>query len=343
MRNIGIVLKSRAKNLIQSRAVKSATNTTQYQHWAELHHAAGRLVSYPEAVRCLVRARRYHPNLFAPGFEVLAIPRSKPDGHPLKKTDHSLNAMLGRMTSGPALDEIRTMAAKLVQIAPNLDDDLARKCNSFHPYVHAEVLVHDSLERDGLLQPSNFYDQVPYIGCSKPLCLLCQWYFEAKTCDVKFREGHGNLYCAWRLPDIFKRDGKAAMKQAEDIVNAMVRPIREEIFRVMRDKVAMVKMHDSNTEPTYLFGSTVSLSRDEHQARLDVQDVVSRAGKLDLDEKQVSGVIKYLFDAAQVGESRDTLRVVEKKEGEARAEQEVTDGGEDDEELTDDEVGGAGL
>lgn len=123
--------------------------------------------------------------------------------------------------------------------------------STFRPIVHAELLVLQSLEKDGLTHPSKFFNSCKYIGSSKPTCRLCHWYFENHNGGFQVRPTHGNLYINWKPPDVFQRDGEAAIKARENMVNAMNVRIRAEGLRTLTEKVPLGRLHDSSTGMTF--------------------------------------------------------------------------------------------
>jgi hypothetical protein len=227
----------------------------QSEHWCDLRHATGRLLSYLQAVKALVSARTRWPELFE-NFEVCYVASSRPSSCPFRgrSSPERLSAqdMIGRMTSNQReMAKYRSHAQELQK--HGLDTIMREKADwrTFRPLVHAEVLLLDSLEKDGGTHPSRFYSEYKYIGCSKPTCLLCAYYFSIHESGVEVRPTHRNLYPYWRMPDVCEHDGLQAGKDREDLMNKIVERVRKDAFRVLQEKLPDGKRHDSNTEPTY--------------------------------------------------------------------------------------------
>ncbi len=238
----------------------------QSECWSELRHVAGRLLSYLRAAKTLVSTRKQWPELFK-NFEVRHIASSIP-GPYIFKGKHSPDRMtadriIGCMTSDPReMREYKSHAQELQKF--ELDKAIRKKTNrqKFHPIVHAEVLLLDWLERDGVTRATRFFNRFRYIGCSKPTCRLCEYYFSVHASGVEVRSPHRNLYWNWRMPDVYEDQGLQATKNREKLMNKILEFVRKDAFRVLVEKVPEGKRHDSNTDPTYQLYS-ISVGRTE--------------------------------------------------------------------------------
>lgn len=219
--------------------------------WAELRHYAGRLLSYDLGASSVVTTVKTFPRLLE-NPEVAFIRSSDPDENPIDNRGFKAEKILRTMT--PSAQEA-VYYHSLVQDARSLDlDNTIQEIvgdETFRPIVHAELLVLQSLEKDGLSHPSNFFNSWKYIGSSKPTCRLCREYFEAHNGGFQVRPTHGNLYTNWKPPDVFQRDGEAAIKAREKMLNSIVHPIRAEALRTLKEKVPLGKQHDSSTGMTF--------------------------------------------------------------------------------------------
>jgi hypothetical protein len=171
--------------------------------------------------------------------------------------------IIGRMTSDPtAIESCRAHAQELEKF--EVDKSIQKQAGNktFRPIVHAEVLLLDSLCRDGGTRSSRFFGGYRYIGCSKPTCRLCDYYFSFHASGVEVRPTHRNLYLNWRMPDMYRNQGPGAEKEREKIINKILGRVREDAFRTLTEKVPERKLHDSNTEPTYPIDS---ISTREHE------------------------------------------------------------------------------
>jgi hypothetical protein len=232
--------------------------------WDDVRHALGRLLSYFIAIKVLISARKYWPRLFV-DFEVTHIPSSQPQADP---PDIRRNAagIISRMSRSKEIADAYQSHAKHLQ-AHNLDERIRNrvKPGRFQPIIHAEVNLLASVlvsqaeaDHDGE-DPLRFFNEAEfgcYIGSSKPTCLLCHAYFLAHPSKVACRESHGNLYVNWRAPDVFEADGPAAAKERCDILEAMVKEVRSETTRAIRDRSYTRRKHDSWDTPTNPLRST---------------------------------------------------------------------------------------
>lgn len=117
--------------------------------------------------------------------------------------------------------------------------------------------MHESIVTDtegDSLHGARFFEGYRYIGCSKPTCRLCHYYLNATGDAIETRQTHRNLYANWRAPDVLRTGGaqqSRAEKRREDLLNTVVKSLRKDTQRVLTDKVAERKAHDSNTSRTY--------------------------------------------------------------------------------------------
>lgn len=222
--------------------------------WSELRHYAGRLNSYAVGVRKLMATATAFPRLVEQGFEVKSVPSSCPDPKPIQAQDTTALVIVRRMCPNATealpytemLEETRS-----VDINRNIEEIVSK--DTFRPIVHAELLILQSLEQDGLVHPSNFFGSwnLKYIGSSKPTCRLCHYYFQYHSGRFQVRSTHGNLYQNWKPPDVLGRDGEDAIKARENMMNKIIQPIREDGLRTLRERVPLGREHDSSTGMTF--------------------------------------------------------------------------------------------
>jgi hypothetical protein len=245
------------------------------EFWCELRHATGRLLSYLGAAKILVSARKRWPELFEI-FEVRFIASSSPIRCPLRKVATiSMEKIIGRMTSDP--EKMKSYKARAQELEKlGLDEKIRKQAGlkTFRPIVHAEVLLLDSLERDGGTHPSRFFNGYRYIGCSKPTCRLCHYYFSSRASDINVRSTHRNLYLNWRMPDVYQDYGPNATKERDELMDKILALIRADTFRTLTEKVPEKKHRDSNTEPTYPIDSISSRApEDLEQLAIDLKQL----------------------------------------------------------------------
>jgi hypothetical protein len=301
MKQIDHIHKSEVEVLIRNRAKEGRMNQSEY--WSELRHVAGRLLSYLRAAKTLVSTRKQWPELFE-NFEVRHIASSMP-GQYIFKGKHSPDKMtadriIGCMTSDQKkMKEYKSYAQELQKF--ELDKAIRNKTNrqKFHPIVHAEVLLLDWLERDGGTRANRFFNDFRYIGCSKPTCRLCEYYFSVHTSGVEVRSPHRNLYYNWRMPDVYEDQGPQAAKARENLMNKILEFVRKDAFRVLVEKVPEGKRHDSNTDPTYQLCS-ISVGKTEVMEHLE-----AGVKSLDFDFSDSEAVFK-LIEPASIERGKDS-------------------------------------
>lgn len=266
----------------------------QVNPWAEMRHAAGRLLSYFEGVETLIEARSQPEwaQLFY-DFEIVCLPSSHPERNPIVGSRKNASAadILERMASAfkinPAELAVFQTGAEQLQMF-DLNERIKKQNSSqhFRPIVHAEVLVHDSL-RDLPGRP-RYFGGYSYIGTSKPTCRLCDYYFRAMARTlgdpVRVRPSHGNLYLNWRAPDVYESDDQnEAVKRREAVLNDMNLSVRNDTLNTLENKIGNRKSHDSNTSRTYARGG-VSV---EHSSVVDGNqddDLASKMGGASLED-----------------------------------------------------------
>jgi len=296
---------------------KSRGNTTTDDNpWGEARHALGRLLSYHIAIKVLISARKLWPQLFV-DFSVTSIPSSIPLEEP-PVVRRNAKGIIERMGRNRAVLDAYQNHAKDLQ-ARGLDERIRHRVHPlrFRPIVHAEVNLLASVlasraqaVADGE-DPLRFFHEADfgrYIGSSKPTCVLCRSYFSAHPAGVRCRETHGNLYFNWRAPDVLAptlegNDGvgeegeEDAQRQRQEILERMVKEVRAETGRAIRERSYTRKKHDSRDTPSNPLrstaaGSTVRNFGDEELASWLGQvnlDGASRRGQANLDAASMRG------------------------------------------------------
>ncbi|AEO66297.1 93fb0698-3389-4cc5-9ac4-ade1092840d5 [Thermothielavioides terrestris] len=263
--------------------------------WGEVRHAVGRLLSYYIAIKVIISARKSWPQIFA-NFEVTWIPSSEPSTDPpvIRRT---ANGILSRMGRNKETIEAYQRHAKSLQ-AFGLDDRIRQRASPgrFRPIVHAEVNLLASVLRDQAVaeaegdDPVRFFDEAAfgrYVGTSKPTCLLCRFYFAAHPSGVRCRESHGNLYYNWRAPDVAVAEGPDAARQRLDILESMIKDVRAETSRAIRERSYPRRKHDSRDTPTNPLWSTQRGS--SVRGGNDDDDLASMMGQVNLDSASTRG------------------------------------------------------
>ncbi|KAK4126372.1 hypothetical protein N657DRAFT_688922 [Parathielavia appendiculata] len=298
--------------------------------WSEVRHALGRLLSYYIAIKVLISTRKFWPRLFV-DFTVTTIPSSAPLSKP-PSIRRNAKGIINRMSRSKSTVEAYQRHAEHLQVHGDLDQRIRQRADParFHPIVHAEVNLLASVlrdqaeaEREGE-DPVRYFHQAEfgaYIGSSKPTCLLCWFYFAAHPSGVGCRESHGNLYYNWRTPDVVplsvaaaaaaaaagevREQGEEDVQLQKDILEQMVREVRKEADRAIKERSYPRRKHDSWDTPsnplrsTTAGGSWVAGSLDggsmkgrgeelqeatpESPGEEDGLDLVERMGQVNLD------------------------------------------------------------
>jgi hypothetical protein len=193
------------------------------------------------------------PSLFDT-FEVTCIPSSSKAPNPLNTSPQTASEILNRMIPGSV--ELKGKYLDLAEtMQQNFDLDKVIEdqwiSNSFRPIVHAEILVHSWLEKTGGTRPERFFHNWQYIGCSKPVCKLCHYYFSSHPSGVQIRGTHGNLYRNWKMPeyaDVYGlRTKEEALTKRHEILQGIMGHLRQCVLRTLREKTTDSRPCDSNT------------------------------------------------------------------------------------------------
>ncbi|KAJ4287833.1 hypothetical protein N0V88_007543 [Collariella sp. IMI 366227] len=241
--------------------------------WNDVRHSLGRLLSYHIAIKVLITARQSWPQLFV-DFEVTTIPSTLPltDSRSIRRTAKGIIQRMGRGQS--TLDALHQMNISLQLNANTLDKRIKDRVTNFHPIVHAEVNLLSSVlqsqsetpfplyddDEDEDFTPPRFFNESsfpPYIGSSKPTCLLCSLYFRHHPSGILCRETHGNLYPNWRAPDVTVSEGSEAVRRRSDILEGMIKDVRNVTGRAIKEKTcSWWKRHDSRDTPSNPLGAS---------------------------------------------------------------------------------------
>lgn len=203
----------------------------------------------------LTIARDYWPSL-ARRIEVRFIGSSARSPNPFEhRGDVTAESIIEKITGDVYLKRTSQAIARDLQ-KQGLDGVIQEvtQSPSFKPQVHAEVLLWQSIKEQELISPMYFFENDVYIGSSKPTCQLCYWFFQQHH-EVEVRPTHHNLYIKWKLPDIYQLDAcgnlQGAISKREETMKSMTDWVRDEVFRLLRERAPRGKIHDSNTSPTF--------------------------------------------------------------------------------------------
>lgn len=234
-------------------------DTPVWSPWTNIHHGFQRLLSYYFAVKIFLTTRMSWPELFV-DFEIVAIPSSRPDRDPpaIRKT---ANKIIPRMTRDHSvLNAYRNNAEDLKEWG--LDKKIAEYSHPsrFKPIVHSEILVDDAIRREkrkteseGGEDPVRFFREAKFgrfIGASKPTCRLCAWYFDAQRDGVDVRPSHHSVYTAWKPADVFISDGVKVEEERNEVLEQLVKKVRNDVFKAIEERSAVKNRFDSNDMAT---------------------------------------------------------------------------------------------
>ncbi|KAF6823918.1 hypothetical protein CPLU01_11142 [Colletotrichum plurivorum] len=238
---------------------------TNSETWCELRHYLGRLLSFRQAADVIVGARDKLPLLLR-DFKVIAVPSSSTIQKPIAKSlQLSAISIICNMNLEQAEEETYLDLADEMQKF-GLDSFIQQQASirTFKPYVHAEILVHEYLVREGRNHAGDFWKGSKYIGGSKPTCRLCYYYFAAHPDKVQVRRPHMNLYPNWRLPGAFENhDSDVEDPKTLSLLEKIIESVREDAKKTLEDKCPQGKKHDSNTYtilPKYGYADSISMN-----------------------------------------------------------------------------------
>lgn len=217
--------------------------------WCELRHYLGRLLSFRQAADVIVSVRDRLPLLLT-DFEVISIPSSSPIQKPIaKSSDLSAASIICNMNLEQADEKLYLdLADEMQKFDLDFFIQMQASNRAFKPYVHAEILVHEYLVREGKQHPADFYSNSKYIGGSKPTCRLCHYYFNAHPDRVQVRKSHFNFYPNWRFPGVFEsQDSNVEDPKTLHLLEKIIESVCEDAKKTLEDKCPRGKKHDSNT------------------------------------------------------------------------------------------------
>ncbi|KAH0443158.1 hypothetical protein CcaCcLH18_01271 [Colletotrichum camelliae] len=230
------------------------------KRWSDLSHFIGRLAAYLGMVRAIIIARRRIPELFE-NFNINFLPSSTPLPNPISSLQHPNMSPAKRQSLRTAKEIIRRMVNNPAEISKyqgyaeelqrcGLDDLISKECAnaSFHPIVHCEMLVLDWLcgQYSSGIASIPFFRDFRYIGCSKPTCRLCEYYFAAHRSGIQVRRGHKNVYLNWIVPNVTDESPEWAQEK-DRLIDRVLEGVRRDALSALEEKVTDHKRWDSNT------------------------------------------------------------------------------------------------
>ncbi|KAG4266900.1 hypothetical protein FPRO04_13015 [Fusarium proliferatum] len=235
--------------------------------WCELKHYLGRWHSYRQAANFIVCAAAAWPLLFQ-DFKITSLPSSTRISKPIVQSDLTAVAIVQHMEAFEKvkMPELMQDAEDLRRMGLDKAIQIQLLKRTFRPIVHAEVLIHHYLTKNGITRPNRFWRQWQYIGASKPTCRLCHYYFSSHSqSQIQVRPSHLNLYPNWRLPEISDEDDAEAREAHRKLLKSIAEKVRNDAKRTLQQRTTKSKQHDSNTysaTPRYLVKRSESTNSD---------------------------------------------------------------------------------
>ncbi|KAK8029216.1 hypothetical protein PG991_006272 [Apiospora marii] len=221
-------------------------NASNLEDWQELRHYLGRLHSYRQAAEVILAANDRWPKLFQ-DFQVLAIPCDRKASNPFLNRQLTAETVVRNMlwddeNPRPYLRQVRVLNA--IGLSAEMKDIVNR--TTFRPFVHAEVQIHAALIRQDIFRSSNFWNGYKYIGCSKPTCRLCSYYFFERGDGIQVRPSHHNIYLHWRLPDVYSSQGQVALRTHRQLLEQITQRVRKDAKLILDERLPSRRKHDSS-------------------------------------------------------------------------------------------------
>ncbi|KAH7190723.1 hypothetical protein DER44DRAFT_890047 [Fusarium oxysporum] len=235
--------------------------------WCELKHYLGRWHSYRQAASFIVCAATAWPLLFQ-DFIITSLPSSTRISKPIVQSDLTAIAIVQHMEAFEKvkMPELMQDAEDLRRMGLDKAIQIQLLKRTFRPIVHAEVLIHHYLTKNGITRANRFWRQWQYIGASKPTCRLCHYYFSSHSqSQIQVRPSHLNLYPNWRLPEISDEDDAEAREAHRKLLKNIAEKVRNDAKRTLQQRTTKRKQHDSNTysaTPGYLVKRSGSTNSD---------------------------------------------------------------------------------
>ncbi|KAK2685279.1 hypothetical protein QWA68_016179 [Fusarium oxysporum] len=235
--------------------------------WCELKHYLGRWHSYRQAASFIVCAATAWPLLFQ-DFIITSLPSSTRISKPIVQSDLTAIAIVQHMEAFEKvkMPELMQDAEDLRRMGLDKAIQIQLLKRTFRPIVHAEVLIHRYLTKNGITRANRFWRQWQYIGASKPTCRLCHYYFSSHSqSQIQVRPSHLNLYPNWRLPEISDEDDAEAREAHRKLLKNIAEKVRNDAKRTLQQRTTKRKQHDSNTysaTPGYLVKRSGSTNSD---------------------------------------------------------------------------------
>ncbi|KAK8127241.1 hypothetical protein PG984_008349 [Apiospora sp. TS-2023a] len=272
-------------------------NASNLEIWQELRHYLGRLHSYRQAADVIMAANDRWPKLFQE-VRVFTVPCSRKASNPFLNRKLSAEIIVRNMlwddeNPKPYLRQVRGLDR--IGLSDEIRD-LANK-KTFHPIVHAEVQLHAALIQQDLFRSSDFWNGYKYIGCSKPTCRLCSYYFFERGDGIQVRPTHRNIYLHWRLPDVCPGQGRTEERTHRQLLEQITQRVRKDAKLIMDERQPSRRKHDSSDRSS--IPGLLSLHIPDTASSLG--DLVCETSLPDVDASAAGGLVSQSFKHDSLG------------------------------------------
>lgn len=283
--------KSPVFELVQKRVlVKERQGSSE--HWTELIHVAGRLMTYKQAIDVSFRVRTFWPELFQ-DFKITMVPSGPSASQVLNRKVMTAREIINKTTSIESkLKELYAAVESTERLLSiRLDDEIkeewSKKLKS-HISLHAEINLLQYLERtEGGTDDSRFFQGIKFIGTSKPPCKLCSYFFQDYAPGIKIRATHGNTYM-WLMPTLTPQ--QSSPRRGRDTLDVArrirVRLMDEDVLQALRGGQIDGRPHDSSNYST----RQGLRSQDRWEAMSARTDTSTATRDAELDETETVGL-----------------------------------------------------
>ncbi|EEY23974.1 conserved hypothetical protein [Verticillium alfalfae VaMs.102] len=226
------------------------------KHLKWVAHFVGRLAARVRAVKHLMDdAARLEHDLENP-WMVKAVPLPQATSVPESDKHTNLRGILNRMmdASDPERERLFTCIDKMDQAYSLMEAILSRHAdgsNPLKPVIHCEIQLIDHFHDHQL----SFWEENPYVACSKPTCLLCRLYMKHHPIPFEETDSHNNIPTNWSPAFLPCGINDSRFICQRNTLNAVIRAIRGPILVQIGRASCSSTFHadslDQITQPDY--------------------------------------------------------------------------------------------
>ncbi|KAI1378159.1 hypothetical protein F4677DRAFT_36696 [Hypoxylon crocopeplum] len=249
--------------------------------FAKVRHCLGRLADHVRAPMKVIEDSAALHHLFSE-YKVRLVNPAASNQRPQADSHTDLRSILNRMLPAresefAAYEQSLVTLDRKFQITARVRETYEK----FEPGIHAEVQVLEHFHAARL----RFVDNDNYIGCSKPACYCCHLYFQHHPSHPVVPESHQKVYLNWGVPLLPGGPNDGGYIAQRDLLNTMVKTIRENALNQIKSKDGPLKWHaDSLTGITDLTVATSFSTRDVRGSILERQSTASDTDAAILDD-----------------------------------------------------------